>query len=228
MRAFCGIRGRRCIAVACWRQGSVLSARLLGAGADLHPAGSRPGGRVTFFCWPRRKSPKKRASSQKPLSSFFSLRTPGPAGDLTPRGPSHHLLARTLRLAPHRREGRWGCSARWLDDFDAPQAHNAAVRPLHRCTADPLNDDASAAYRVCIRTPQPSGAKGEAKRARNVRAGCCVDLPRVVRSPAGPGVRSAPSELRGFALGPSSLVTFFWASRRKLPGCRAGTRQWWR
>ena len=51
-----------------------------------------------------------------------------------------------------------------------------------------------------------------------------VRLGRPVARWAGRAERVA--RVDGFAFRPSSLVTFFWALRRKLPARRGGTRQW--
>jgi len=58
-------------------EGFSAAARACEAAAWRLLPGVRPGGRVTFFCWPRRKSPKKRASIRSGQTSLGKEPTTG-------------------------------------------------------------------------------------------------------------------------------------------------------
>ena len=169
--------------------------RFSGGSSAPSPGRVPPRRAGNFLLVAQKKVTKEEGLRQKPLSSFFSLRTPGPAGDLTTRGRSPHQPARTLRAR---------CASPWAfknNGAPTPGLRNGAV--ARRCGA--------AAAQILTVSSRRCAA------SRSVRASRWRDGRHSVRSPAGPGMRSEKNELRGvclqalcfgdFHLGPQMKVT---------------------
>jgi hypothetical protein len=158
-----------------------------------------------FLLLAQKKVTKEECLRQTPLSSFFSLRTPGPAGDLTARGRSPQQPARTLRArcasplvfdrsgAPMRTRGL-GNRAMVLR-FNGSEVKWCSGAVAQRSGSDP--------FRRC-----------EASRGVRASGGC--DASRGVRSPAGPGMRSALNELRGVCLQALFFGDFLLCQQKKV------------
>ena len=206
--------------------------------------------RVTFFCFAKRKSPKKR---RPPVCDPFAVRRGKPASGrlrgapwnslccyAAPLGQPRRVRSRSMGastpMPPHnrtaRRRSQQGVDSRTTEQPDGPRAIAALGLACAARGACAREMGPSAAQRSdgpcgCPHPGFPSGC-AEERRGQRIRARDCLSAVKrseFERDPAGREHRRLPAAKRRDAACrvAFSLVTFFWRSKRKPLRRRAHT-----
>ena len=167
---------------------------------------------VTFFCFAKRKSPKKRRPDG-----------PGPSASLQATCGARRKWGRALTRFAQTVARPDPLSAALLGPARRVRRRNADTHPGRRGRAKRVLAGARSRTRIRSRLHHPSGC-AEERRARRIRTGDCLSRRRVRARPRldrAPQVALSASEGSQTAGSPFSLLTFFLATQKEselLPG----------